>query len=462
MEGPGERNRRECLPREPIQAGDDREENGTPPGGPLDGSRLTWVERRVWTDRMLDSLRKGVKGGKWFSLIDKVHARRTLEAAFKKVRTRKGAAGIDNMSVARFESRLDEELDKLGDELRRGIYEPRPVKRVHIPKPGRKETRPLGIPTVRDRVVQTALRLVIEPIFEVTFAEHSYGFRPGRGCKDALRRVVHLLEGEHNFVVDADIKGYFDSIPHDRLMARVEEKISDGRVLSLLRSYMKADILDDTKQWTPEGGTPQGAVISPLLANIYLNPLDHLMAREGFEMVRYADDFVVLCKTREEAERALGVIQQWIDDAGLTLHPDKTRLVEVTPKEGFDFLGYHFRQGGGPRRRWASRKKEKQLREKLKPFLKRCNGHSMEAIIKKINPILRGWFEYFKHGHMYVCEAVDGWVRMRLRSILRKRRKRKGRGRGADHQRWPNAYFHELGLFSLSQARNSRIQSARR
>lgn len=462
MDGSGERNRRQCLPRGTRQAGDDREENGTPAAGPLDDSCLTWVERRVWTDRMLDSLRKGVKGGKWFSLIDKVHARRTLEAAFEKVRANKGAAGIDNMSVVKFEKRLGEELDKLSDELRRGIYEPKPVKRVHIPKPGKKETRPLGIPTVRDRVVQTAIRLVIEPIFETAFAEHSYGFRPGRGCKDALRRVDHLLKEGHNIVVDADIKGYFDSIPHDRLMARVEEKISDGRILSLLRSYMEADILDDTKRWTPEGGTPQGAVISPLLANIYLNPLDHLMAREGFEMVRYADDFVVLCKTEEEARRALGVIQQWIDNAGLTLHPDKTRLVEVTDKEGFDFLGYHFRRGGGKRRKWATPKKMKQLREKLKPFMKRCNGYSMESIIKKINPILRGWFVYFMHGHPNTFESIDGWVRMRLRSILRKRSKRTGRGRGADHQRWPNAYFHELGLFSLTQARASRIQSARR
>jgi len=170
---------------------------------------------------------------------------------------------VDNVSVERFAMRLDEELGKLGEELRRGTYQPRPIKRVHIAKPGNKDTRPLGIPTVRDRVVQTALRLVIEPIFEATFAEHSYGFRPGRGCKDALRRVIDLLKEGHNFVVDADIKGYFDSIPHERLMARMEEKISDGRVLSLIESYMEAEIMDGTKRWTPEGGTPQGAVISP-------------------------------------------------------------------------------------------------------------------------------------------------------------------------------------------------------
>src|SRR5690606_7602452 len=276
------------------------------------------------------------------------------------------------------------------------------------------------------------------------------------------RRVTQLLGEGHNFVVDADIKGYFDSIPHDRLMARVKEKISDGRVLSLIRSYLEAEIMDGTEQWTPEGGTPQGAVISPLLANIYLDPLDHLMVGKGCEMVRYADDFVVLCKTRQEAERALSDIQSWVEEAGLMLHPEKTRLVEVTAREGFDFLGYHFRKGGSPTRRWAMPKKVRQLRQKLKPLTRRTNGHSMEAIISKINPMIRGWYEYFKHGHPNVCLEMDSWIRGRLRGILRRRMGLKGRGRGEDHHRWRNAYFHELGLFSLTQARESAIQSALR
>jgi RNA-directed DNA polymerase len=461
MNSSRERNRRQCSPAGAKQAGDNPRETGTPAIA-TGLSRWNGVERSVWTDCMLDALERGVKGGKWFSLFDKVHDRKTLLAAYNRVATNNGAAGVDNVSVKRFGSNLECELNKLHEELRLRNYNPRPVKRVQIPKPGKKETRPLGIPTVRDRVVQTALRMVIEPIFEAEFAEHSYGFRPGKGCKDALGRVCELLKSDHNFVVDADIKSYFDSIPHDRLMARLEEKISDGQILSLLRSYMEAEILDDAKQWTPDQGTPQGAVISPLLANIYLNPLDHLMAQEGFEMIRYADDFVILCTTKEDAQEALGIVKGWMENEQLALHPEKTRLLEVTEKEGFDFLGYHFRKKGTLKRRWVTRKKEKLFREKLKPLTKRTNGNSMETIIKKINPMLRGWYEYFKHSHPNVLESIDGWVRGRLRGILRKRRKLRGRGRGEDHIRWKNDFFHALGLFSQLQAQRRELQSALR
>ncbi len=272
-------------------------------------SRWRWVEPTVWTVRMLTTLEQGVEGGKWFRLFDKVFAERNLLAAFQQVASKDGAAGVDHVTVAQFERALPESLWEVSDQLKHGTYQPQAIRRVHIPKPGTTETRPLGIPTVRDRMVQAAVVNVIEPIFERDFAEHSYGFRPGRGCKDALRRVDQLLQAGYVYVVDADLKGYFDTIPHDRLMARLKEKIADGPVLSLIETFLKADILDGLKEWTPATGAPQGAVLSPLLSNIYLDPLDHLVAQAGFAMVRYADDFVILCRTPEEAARALELVQ---------------------------------------------------------------------------------------------------------------------------------------------------------
>src|SRR4029077_18401607 len=263
--------------------------------------RWGWVEPTGWTDRMLTALEQGVKGGKWFSLIDKVHPQRTLRAAFSQVAANKGAAGVDHVTVTMFEERLEENLKTLSEDLRTGRYRPQQIRRHLIPKPGTKEKRPLGIPTVRDRVVQTALQMVLEPIFERDFAEHSYGFRPGRGCKDALRRVDQLLKDGYTYIVDADLKSYFDTIPHDRLMTLVGQKISDGRMLTLIEQFLKQGVLDAMREWTAEMGSPQGAVISLLLSNIYLNPLDHEMARSGFEMVRYADDFVILCRNPDEA-----------------------------------------------------------------------------------------------------------------------------------------------------------------
>lgn len=421
-------------------------------------SPWSWAEPCVWTDRMLTALENGVKGGKWFSLVDKVWAPATLLEAFDRVERNGGAAGVDRQTTAMFGARLGENLSRIHVRLRSGTYEPGAVRRVYVDKPGSKERRPLGIPTVRDRVVQNALRFVLEPIFEKEFAEHSYGFRPGRGCKDALRRVEGLLGQGLTWVVDADLKRYFDTIPHGALMERVMERVSDGQVLGLLRSYLQQGVLDGLSFWTPDEGTPQGAVISPLLSNIYLNPLDHRMASLGFEMVRYADDFVVLCRSEAEAQRALAEVDAWSVANGLRLHPEKTRLVDATLKGGFDFLGYHFERGY----RWPSRKSEMKLKEKIRPKTGRSNGHSMQCIIAEVNRTVRGWFEYFKHGHPTTFPSLDGWIRGRLRSILRKRMKRKGRGRGADHQRWPNAYFAALGFFSMQEARATVCQSARR
>lgn len=411
--------------------------------------RWPWVERSVWSERMLQTLETGVKGGKWFSLIDKVWKKDNLSQAWMKAFVNRGSAGVDGQSIQQFTAKLSPELDKLHTEIREGRYVPYPVRRYWIPKPGSQEKRPLGIPAVRDRIVQGAIGNVIEPIFERVFAAHSYGFRPGRGCKDALRRVDHLLQTGNTWVVDVDLKSYFDTIPHDKLMERVKELISDGKLLALIESYLKAGVMDGIKGWEPtEQGTPQGAVISPLLANLYLNPLDHLMAAKGYAMTRYADDFVVQCRSEAEAQAALEDIQQWAQANGLTVHPTKTRIVDATQKGGFDFLGYHFERG----MKWPRQKSMDKLKETIRTRTRRTEGKCMSEIIAGINLTLRGWFEYFKHSHWNVFLSVDSWVRMRLRSILRKNEGKRGRGRGNDQIKWPNAYFERLGFFSLEKA----------
>jgi RNA-directed DNA polymerase len=423
-------------------------------------SRWEWVEPTVWTERMLSALEAGVKGGKWYSLMDKVYSLANLLSGFAEVKRRGGGAGVDHETIAMFESDLMGNLTKLSTELASGEYRPRAVKRTWIEKPGSREKRPLGIPTVRDRVVQSALRHVLEPIFEREFAEQSYGFRPKRGCKDALRQVDSQIKAGNYMVVDADLKSYFDTIPGTRLIERVEERVSDGRVIELLRMYLKQEVMEGMARWTPAGGTPQGAVISPLLSNIYLNELDHKMEGLGYAMVRYADDFVILCKSPEEAEKALEEVRQWTAEAGLTLHPEKTRIVDARrKKEGFDFLGYHFEQG----LRWPRKKSLKKLKDTIRAKTKRNNGRSLQAIIADVNRTTKGWIEYFKHSHWTTFRPLDQWIRMRLRSILKRRNRRRGRAKTKrDHQRWPIAYFAEQGLFSLDQATAAARQSSKR
>ncbi len=417
----------------------------------------SWVEASVWTDRMVSALENGVKGGRWYSLMDKVCAPATLAAAWEKVWANAGAAGVDRQSIERFEAREDLYLAELAAALRDGSYRAQPIRRVDIPK-GDGGTRPLGIPTVKDRIVQTAVKFVLEPIFEATFRPTSYGFRPGRGCRDALAEVAQLIANGHTFVVDADLASYFDTIPHERLMRRVEEHISDGRVLGLLRDWLDQDILRGMERWTPTTGTPQGAVISPLLANIYLHPLDELMAARGYRMVRYADDFVVLCKSREEAAAALADIRAWVTENGLRLHPDKTRVGDCRQAgEGFEFLGYRFEAG----RRWVRKKSLTRLKDRIRERTRRTQGESLERIVASLNPMLRGWFAYFKYAHPYTFDEIDKLIRRRLRAILRKQEKRPGFGRcRVDHQRWTNAFFAQAGLLALHtawlEARHSR------
>jgi RNA-directed DNA polymerase len=299
---------------------------------------------------------------------------------------------------------------------------------------------------VRDRIVQGALRHVLEPIFETDMAEHSYGFRPGRGAKDALRRVDRLLKTGHDWVVDADLKSYFDTIPHERLLALVKERVADGRVLALVESFLRAGVMEESKGWQPsERGTPQGGVISPLLANLYLNPLDHQMEKAGWEMVRYADDFVILSCSEAGAKNALEAVRRWVSEAGLTLHPEKTRIVNARQPGGFDFLGYHFERG----MKWPRQKSLEKMRERVRMKTSRLDGRSLEVIVSDVNRTLRGWYGYFQHSKANVFAAVDGYVRRRLRSLLEKRRGRTRQGLGAAHQRWPNAWFAARGLLSL-------------
>ena len=250
----------------------------------------------------------------------------------------------------------------------------------------------------------------------------------------------------------------FDTIPRERLMARVREKVSDGRVLALLEAFLEQGVMAGAACWTPEAGTPQGAVVSPLLSNIYLDPLDHLVAGRGYAMVRYADDFVILCRTQAEAREALALVRAWTEDAGLALHPEKTCIVDATQKGGFDFLGYHFERGY----RWPRKKSLAKSKDTIRAKTRRTNGHGLRDIITCVNRTLRGWFAYFQHSHWTTFEPLDAWVRMRLRSILRKRHRGHGRGRGWDHFRWPNAYFAEQGLFSLAAANATLRQSSRR
>jgi RNA-directed DNA polymerase len=410
--------------------------------------RWPWIEHSVWTNRMLTRLEERGPRTVWYGLWDKVLSGRNLEAAFWAVWRNQGAPGVDGQTVGQFKEQAEAELARLASELREGKYRRQAARRVWIPKPGSREQRPLGIPAVRDRTVEAALRSVIEPIFERDFAEHSYGFRPGRGCQDAVAHVEELLGSGHVWCVDCDLKSYFDTIPHEKLMGLVRQRIVDGKVLGLLEQCLKAGVMEGLGKWEPtEEGTPQGAVISPLLANLYLTPLDDAMVEGGWEMVRYADDFVVMCHSREEAVEVLAMLQRWTTGAGLTLHPGKTRIVHIN--EGFDFLGWHFKG----RHKWPRKKSRQKLQEKLRALTRRNSGRSLGTVIAKVNPILRGWHGYFRSSVRGGLVPLDQWLRRRLRALLSRRIRQRSFGVSPKtHQRWPNRWFAKQGLFSLEHS----------
>ena len=425
---------------------------GDPDGNPaLEVS--DWANATVWTKRMLNALDVGVQGGKWHALIDKVYRELNLFTSARKVTGKKGAAGVDRQSTEDFSEDAIAEIRRLSDELKSGTYRPQAVRRVQIPKPGSSQRRPLGIPTVRDRVVQTALVNVIEPIFDKEFHDRSFGFRRGRGCHDALRVVEELLETGHVFVVDADLQGYFDTIPKDRLLTLVGEKISDSRVLELVRMFLNQSVLEELREWTPESGVPQGAVLSPLLSNLYLNELDHRMADQGYEMVRYADDFVILCRSQEQAEAALEEVKRFVAERGLTLHPEKTHIVDSRMKS-FAFLGYSFRG----KLRFPRDKSHRKMVDRIRRLTPRKSGRSLEATIVELNRVTVGWFAYFRHCTWNIFDKYDGMIRKRLRRQLLKRH-RNNPARLCRTHRWPNAYFRACGFKSLRDAHTRYVQS---
>jgi RNA-directed DNA polymerase len=423
-----------------------------PAGEPV--SVAHWAHPTVWTERMLDTLQHNrVKGGRWHALIDKVYAPQNLRSSARKVLGKRGVPGIDHQTVEDFSEDEREELERLHQRLRDDEYRPVAVRRAWIPKPGSSEKRPLGIPTVRDRVVQTAIVHVIEPILDHTFHAHSYGFRHGRGCHDALRQVEALLAAGYVYVVDADLKSYFDTIPKDRLLHLVRQHISDSRIIGLIKHYLQQGILEELRTWTPETGVPQGAVLSPVLANLYLNPLDHQMDERGYNMVRYADDFVVLCHTQAEADTALAEIQTWVTEQGLTLHPTKTQIVD-SRETSFSFLGYTFRG----RFRFPRAKSHEKIMDRLRELTPRTSGESLETTIQKLNRTLHGWFNYFRHCFWNVFQGYDELICRRLRRQLLKRHRRNP-DRLPRTRRWTNAYFTGHGLVSLHTTHLRFVQS---
>lgn len=406
----------------------------------------------MWTEAMkaaIGPLRRA--GRKWYSLYDKVIDPANLKAAWDRInrrvtgKKRRQGAGVDGITVAKFADRAEADLRKLGEQLSAGRYNPSPVRRHYIPKPGSTKRRPLGLPTVRDRVVQEACRSMIEPIFEAEFLDSSHGFRPEKSVETACVQVEQYLSEGKIWVVDLDIEKCYDSIPHDPLIDRVAQRVSDGKVLDLIRSFLTSGVMEEMNIRHETTGTPQGGIISPVLANIFLHDLDVALEKRGTAWVRYADDVVALCQSREEAEQVLEFIREVLEGLGLKLSPEKTRIVHLD--EGFDYLGWHY-QG---KQRWPRKKSVDKVRHRLRALTRRNRPGSLLSICAELAPVQRGWFNFFRNGNSQSAFAtLDKWLRRRLRSLMRRRYKRRGISRGGrDYRRWSNSYLAQYGFFSL-------------
>lgn len=376
------------------------------------------------------------------SLYQQIWNKSKLIIAFKQVKRNKGSYGVDRISLKQYERNLEKHIVQTSRLLQQERYQPLPVKRVWIPKADDRK-RPLGIPTVRDRMVQQAVLTAIEPMFEPVFAKASYGFRPNKSALEAVSKVQQYLDQGYNQIFEADIEDFFSQVNHDRLIARIRVKVKDRKVRRLIGSFLKAGVMEEGKHRKEITGTPQGGVISPLLANIYLNDFDHKIVKAGLKLVRYADDFVILCKNENQAVYACKKSKAILTSIGLKLKPTKTGIVNYG--QGFEFLGYRFQQYHG-NYKWPRHKAAKAFKDKIRHLTRRQQPRNVSQIIPILNPVIRGWGHYFKYGNVKIrYQELDSWIRMRLRSFMEKKKWPSGL-----NWKYPNDHFRSLGLVYLS------------